>query len=761
MTGQGAVRRTLEPVDRALTERIRGVLMTDDSQDNASHLPNPPGRDALAQHLQSLRRQVNELRPQASEGTDGLNHRVEGAVRQLEAAIGTLTEAERTLRRNEQTMASLRGETEAERQRYRDLFDQAPDAYLVTDANAVIREANAAACSLLNQPASALIGTCLDQWLIPDDQNLVRRQIPETLRTGQTVSGERFHLARTDGEATACAADVAPRYDHAGRWGGGRWIVRDMSAEEQAREALARSEARFRMMTEISTDMISRHAPDGTYLYASPAARSLMGVNPAELIGHSGFETIHPDDQPAVMQLQQRLLSGQIDTDTVAFRKRRHDDSYIWVESSIRALRGSRGELREIQCSTRDISDRKEAEHALKLIQAAVEQVEETVVVTEASINAPGPRILFVNPAFEAMTGYRADEVLGKSPRILQGPETDRNELARLRQAMEQGKSFFGEVINYRKDGSTFIAQWHIAPVRQVESGPITHWVAIQRDVTEKRRAEEQAREHKAEMAHVARLSTMGEMASGLAHELNQPLAAISNYVQGCKYRLQQSPTFRPRDEAEVDWFDQAVDQIGAQADRAGQIIRRLRSFVDKREPSREMIQLNDVVDDVLELSRNDIQGADVTLHRELTGDLPMVSADRIQIEQVLLNLVRNAVEAMGENEVSDRLLTVQTRHAHDDGAEVLVTDNGPGMSDEQMDRLFEPFFTTKPHGMGVGLNISQSIVQSHEGRLWAERNHERGITFHLTLPVNSDQNRSDSTAPGAEPGQVAAPHEV
>jgi PAS domain S-box-containing protein len=509
------------------------------------------------------------------------------------------------------------------------------------------------------------------------------------------------------------------------------------------------------MMTELSTYMISRHAPDGTYLYASPAARSIMGLDPAELIGHSGFESIHPDDRPAVRQVQQRLLSGQTDTETITFRKIRRDGSELWVESSIRALRGSRGELCEMQCSTRDISERKQAEHALKLIQAAVEQIDEAVVVTEASIEPPGPRIVFVNPAFEHMTGYWTEDVLGRSPRILQGPATERKELDRLRRAMEAGESFFGEVTNYRRDGEPFILQWHVAPVRQVETGPITHWVAIQRDVTQQRQAEQQARDHEAEMAHVARLSTMGEMASGLAHELNQPLAAISNYVQGCKYRLGQQREFNEAPLQEAQWFEQAIDQIGAQADRAGQIIRRLRGFVDKREPTREMIDVNDLVENVIELCRNELQGADVTLYRHLSESLPAVSADRIQIEQVVLNLVRNAIEAMGENDLSDRVLSVHTESEAGGGIRIRVTDNGPGMSDEQMDRLFEPFYTTKPHGMGVGLNISQSIIQSHEGKLWAERNVERGITFHLVLPGGTTDAPDEGQAQLEAPGQA------
>ena len=712
----------------------------------------------LAQQIQTLRQRVDRLR-EGTEPAETTAQQLDEALQQLDVSLEELASAQSELSQQNDQLLDQARELEAERRRYRDLFEQAPDAYLVTDAHGVIQEANKAAETLLDRSRQYITGQSLLLFTLGEDRENLRQMLRQKMQQGRRVAGERVQVWKNSEEAIPCSIDVAPSYDGAGRVVGGRWIVRCVSREEEARQALARSEARFRMMTENSTDMISRHAPDGTYLYASPAARSIMGTSPDDLIGRSPFDSIHPDDLPMLRDLHHRLTTGQTDQETVVFRKRRHNGTYLWVESSIRALRGTRGQVQELQASTRDISDRKEAEHALKLIQAAIEQIDESVVVTESDFEPPGPRIVFVNPAFERMTGYAAEEVIGKSPRILQGPETDRQELNRLRRALERGETFFGEVTNYRKDGSPFILQWHLAPVRQIEGGPITHWVAIQRDVTDQREAEQQAREHEAEMAHVARLSTMGEMASGLAHELNQPLAAISNYVQGCKHRLDtlaaqaadgsdKSETTSTNHANDLAWFNQAVDQIGSQASRAGQIIRRLRSFVNKREPEREMIDLNAVLDDVLDLSRNDIHGSDVTLKQSLAEPLPTVPADRIQIEQVVLNLVRNAIEALRDNDAADRLLQISTAaDSSTGGVHLAVTDNGPGMNDEQLNRLFEPFFTTKSHGMGVGLNISQSIIQSHEGRLWAERNEERGVTFHLTLPGSSrEQNPQEPT---------------
>ncbi|HEX7009903.1 MAG TPA: ATP-binding protein [Phycisphaeraceae bacterium] len=368
-------------------------------------------------------------------------------------------------------------------------------------------------------------------------------------------------------------------------------------------------------------------------------------------------------------------------------------------------------------------------EEQLRLIRSAVDQIDEAVVITEVQLDPPGPRIIYVNPGFERMTGYQAHEVIGRTPRILQGPRTSRAVLDRLRKQLEQGLPFHGQTVNYRKDGSEFILDWDITPLRNAQ-GRITHWVSIQRDVTAQKAAEELARRHEEELAHIGRLSTMGEMASGLAHELNQPLAAITNYIQGCLRRLQSGP-IPPGD------LEQIMTRIAAQAERASQIIRRLRNFVRKRQTRRSSTRVNDLVMDAIALIEPQVRQQNIQLRLELGADLPLVLLDSIQVEQVILNLVRNAIEAMEDNAPQDRMLTIQTVRESPALVRVSVRDRGQGVAQGAYNRIFDPFFTTKPRGMGMGLTISQSIVQAHHGRLWAQRNEDRGMTFHFTLPVS------------------------
>jgi PAS domain S-box-containing protein len=255
--------------------------------------------------------------------------------------------------------------------------------------------------------------------------------------------------------------------------------------------------------------------------------------------------------------------------------------------------------------------------------------------------------------------------------------------------------------------------------------------LVVVRDVTEKRRGEERLHKHMTELAHADRINTMGEMASGLAHELNQPLTAISSFIGGSLRRL-EAGNFPPAELREV------LQDIANQAHRAGEIIRGLRNFVRKREPHRATVQVNDIVREAVGLAGGELEQGGVRLHLDLSPELPVVLADTIQIEQVLLNLVRNAVDALSETEPGQRELTVQTRLAADAQAvEVAVDDCGPGLAPEAAQHLFHPFFTTKPSGLGMGLMISRSIIEAHGGRLWMTINGDRGVTFQFTLPTH------------------------
>jgi len=254
----------------------------------------------------------------------------------------------------------------------------------------------------------------------------------------------------------------------------------------------------------------------------------------------------------------------------------------------------------------------------------------------------------------------------------------------------------------------------------------------LRAEMDERRRAEERASRHQAELAHVARLSTMGEMTAELAHELNQPLAAICSYAQASARLLKASP------ENGTDDLTTSIHQVVEQAERAAEIIRRLRRFARKAEPDQAILCINALVGEIASLVEVEARAARAELRYELTEPCPPVMGDRIQIEQVLINLIRNSLDAMRELQGEPRELTISTSSDTQDRVEVAVRDRGAGIPAEMAERVFDRYFTTKPNGMGMGLPISRSIVESHGGNLWVASNPKRGCTFFFSLPIYS-----------------------
>jgi C4-dicarboxylate-specific signal transduction histidine kinase len=259
----------------------------------------------------------------------------------------------------------------------------------------------------------------------------------------------------------------------------------------------------------------------------------------------------------------------------------------------------------------------------------------------------------------------------------------------------------------------------------------------LRMEIDERRRAEEQLQQHQAELVHVARMNTVGEMIVELAHELNQPLSAISSYAQACK-RLLASDNAKDGEELMT-----SLNQVGEQADRAAEIIRRLRRFLRKSKPSHAVVDINAIVRDTAMLTNIDARRAKAEVLLDLAEDLPPVVGDRVQLEQVVVNLTRNGLEAMSDYQNEPRQLVVRTTLNEMQQIVVEVSDNGSGIPPTVIDHIFDRFFTTKSNGMGMGLPISRTIIENHGGTLWVTPNYDRGATFHFTLPVDQgDRNR-------------------
>ena len=257
---------------------------------------------------------------------------------------------------------------------------------------------------------------------------------------------------------------------------------------------------------------------------------------------------------------------------------------------------------------------------------------------------------------------------------------------------------------------------------------------ALVRDITEQVRTEEEVRRNRDELAHVLRVATMGELATSVAHELNQPLSAIAANSQAARRFLTAE---QPNTEEAID----ALTDITSDAKRAGDVIRRMRDFLIKRKLDRQLVDINKVVSNVAELLRSDAVGRQVTVTLDLADALPAISGDRTQVEQVILNLMVNAFEAMTSDEIDRRELVVRTSVGDAGSTEITVSDTGPGFHPGRRDDVFEPFVTTKANGLGMGLSISRSIINAHGGQLEAGHNPHGGATLHITLPAAGEDS--------------------
>ncbi len=340
----------------------------------------------------------------------------------------------------------------------------------------------------------------------------------------------------------------------------------------------------------------------------------------------------------------------------------------------------------------------------------------------------------FVNRAMEKITGWKAEELIGRNQHeLLHHSHADGRphlpeECPIYLTAQENRARFVTDDLFWRKDHSSFPVEYSSTPIRN-ERGSATGSVVVFRDISARQQVEDAARQHQMELAHVARLSTMGEMASGIAHEINQPLTAITTNAQA-GVRMLESEAVDPEKVLDL------LELIGRQAERAGEIIRQLRRFVRKEQLELTLVDLNDLVREVVVLLQPEAKSAAVDISLELDDAIGLVAVQQIQIEQVVLNLARNAIEAMATMDAGTRELTLRTSVGGSNAVIVSVEDSGPGLDQDVMQNLFDPFVTTKPDGMGLGLSISQGILEAHQGNIYADSKHGRGALFRFVLPV-------------------------
>jgi PAS domain S-box-containing protein len=378
-------------------------------------------------------------------------------------------------------------------------------------------------------------------------------------------------------------------------------LINSLQSHEKTAQVLRESELRFHLLAENATDIISRHSPDGNYLYVSPSCKGLLGFSQEELMNVSAFKFIHHDDVGRFKKIFNSRKENS-NYNTFRYRIRRKEGDYRWFESNVRTIFDEKCKtIREIQAASRDVTN----------------------------------------------------QIMDKK--------------ARLR----------GQ-----------------------------------------------------QLAHVSRLSSMEEMASGMAHEISQPLAAIVNYTQGCVRHLQNN-------EYDPQILTEIMKKAVIQAERAGEVIHRLKNFFCKGKLFKTACKVNSLIRETVSLIRNDLNNAKTKIDFELAKDVHIISADKIQLQQVLLNLIQNSIDAMQEIDPKQRRVRIKTKTIDENSIEITVNDTGPGFTKDVINKVFEPFYTTKAHGRGMGLAISRSIIEAHGGHFIINPNTTHHSWIKFILPIN------------------------
>jgi two-component system sensor kinase FixL len=467
-----------------------------------------------------------------------------------------------------------------------------------------------------------------------------------------------------------------------------------------------------------SLDLASR-----VFAWSDVAAKLFRGTPPADL-GALAAGLPAPERERLILAVERQ--DGDVAPIDLQHQIGGHGGHWIRLRGG--PVRQPDGSVRMLSGVVLDIDEQKQMEQALRTRESHLASILATIPDAMIVIDERGIMQSFSRAA-ERLFGYPDGQAIGQNVAILM-PEPDRARhdgyLDRYRSSGEKHIIGIGRIVTgRRRDGTTF--PMHLS-IGEMNSGGARYFTGFIRDLTEHQQTQARLQELQSELVHVSRLSAMGEMASALAHELNQPLSAISNYMKGSRRLLTTSS------DPNAVKIETALDRAAEQAMRAGQIIRRLRSFVSRGESEKRVESFAKLLEEAGALGLTGAREQGVMLRFNLDPSCDLVLVDRVQIQQVLVNLFRNALEAMASS--PRRELVATNSRAADDMIEVAISDTGHGFGEGVQQNLFQTFFTTKETGMGVGLSISRSIIEAHGGRLIAEPNDKGGATFRFTLPA-------------------------
>jgi PAS domain S-box-containing protein len=638
-----------------------------------------------------------------------------------------------------------------------DLLDLTHDTIFARDMNDVITYWNRGAEELYGWKKEEAIGKIsheLTQTVFPAPLE----EINETLLRSDRWEGELIHTKR-DGSKVVVASRWSLQRDERGAPLAILETNNDITERRQAEEALRDSEEQWKAAFENNPTMYFMVDAAGITLSVNAFGAEQLGYTSEELVGSPVLNVFYEADRDAVLRNLARCFDQLNQSMNWEARKARKDGTVIWVRETARAVLFKNGAVILVACE--DITERKRVEEELReserryryifdsagvsiweedfsQVKAAIDELKATGIGDFREYVATYPefvrktvplvKVIDVNSATVKLFNANSKGQLLVSLQKIFLPETEEVFAAELIALAEGRTSFESETVLQTVNGHRLTVLFGITfPTQPAKLDSV---LVTMMDITERKRAEEELQKTQAELAHVARVTTMGELTSSIAHEVNQPLAAIVTNGNACLRWLSNDPP-------NVEEARQTVTRMVKDGHRASEVVGRIRAFFRKTAPERVRVDINQLIEDVIAMVSSELRRNRVRVRTELPDDLPRVLCDQIQLQQVLLNLVINAIEAMSAVS-GPRELLIMSRRDETGNVSVAVQDTGMGFDEQNAAQLFNAFFTTKSQGLGMGLSISRTTIEAYGGRLWATRNDAGGATFQFTLPTTN-----------------------
>src|SRR6266566_4974121 len=565
------------------------------------------------------------------------------------------------------------------------------------------------------------------QVVHPGDRERIQQLVQQMLEHGGGEYESEYGITRPDGSTRWIAGYGGVELDEHGKPAFARGVSRDITRRKIAEEELRESEARFRTVADAAPVMIWMSGPDKLCNFFNKGWLEFTGRAIDQELGSGWSEGVHAEDRHRCVGVYKRAF-GAREPFTMEYRLRRSDGEYRWVLVSGTPRFASNGAFLGYIGSCIDITERKLAEEKFQLVLDAAPNA--MIMVDSAGV------INFANASATTVFGYSLSELIGCDIETLV-PERFRDRHAGYRKgfhsqpssrAMGAGRDLFGR----RKDGSEFAVEVGLNPIHTAQGLFVLASVV---DISARKFAEAEALQHQAQLGHLSRVAVLGELAASIAHELNQPLSGIvTNASAGQR--------FIDRGDCNISELRDLLIDIVADGRRAGDVIRTFRGMIKKGDPAWQRVNLNDVVTNVVRMLNSDAMLHSCELKTLLDPNLPAIGGDPTQMQQVLLNLVVNAFDAMRDTPLSHRKVVIATERNGDGAICTSVRDYGCGIPEEIRERLFDHFFTTKAEGLGMGLGIVRSIVESHGGTIVAENVEGGGARFSFSIPAGKGASK-------------------